>query len=146
MTSTLDERAPLSLGRCLQWVAGLLAIAAAGIHFGVMGEHAGVSWSHGLFFAVTAWVQLAFAAWIVLRPTRTAAWSGIALNAAIIAVWVFDRTVGIAIGSDGTPASVGFVDSLTALVEVGIIVACVGLLAPSVANQRLRRTPGVIGI
>jgi len=146
MTATTDERAPLSLGRCLQWVAGLLALAAAGIHFGVMGEHAGVSWSHGLFFAITAWAQLAFAAWIVLRPTRTAAWFGIALNAAVIAVWAVDRTVGIAIGGDGTPASVGFVDSLSALLEVGIIVACVGLLAPSLSSQRLRRTTGVIGI
>lgn len=146
MTTTMDERTPLSLGRCLQWVAGLLALAAAGIHFGVMGEHAGVSWSHGLFFAVTAWVQLAFAALIVLRPTRTAAWFGIALNAAVIAVWAVDRTVGIAIGGDGTPASVGFVDSLSALVEVGIVIACVGLLAPSVATQRIRRTTGVISI
>jgi hypothetical protein len=146
MTATTDERAPLSLGRCLQWVAGLLALAAAGIHFGVMGEHAGVSWPHGLFFAITAWAQLGFAAWIVLRPTRTAAWFGIALNAAVIAVWAVDRTVGIAIGGDGTPASVGFVDSLSALLEVGVIVACVGLLAPSLSSQRLRRTTGVIGI
>lgn len=146
MTMTTEERAPLSLGRCLQWVAGLLAVAAAGIHFGVMGEHAGVSWSHGLFFAVTAWVQLAFAAWIVLRPTRTAAWFGIALNAAVIAVWAVDRTVGIGIGGDGTAASVGFVDSLSALVEVGIVVACVGLLSPSVSTQRLHRGTGVVGI
>jgi hypothetical protein len=146
MTATTEARTPLSLGRCLQWVAGLLAIASAGIHFGVMGEHAGVSWSHGLFFAVVAWAQLAFAAWIVLRPTRTAAWFGIAGNAAVIAVWVVDRTVGIAIGSDGGAAAVGFVDSLCALLEVGIIVSCVGLLAPSVANQRLGRTAGSIGI
>ena len=32
-----------SLGRCLQWSAVLLSVAASAIHFGAMGEHAGVS-------------------------------------------------------------------------------------------------------
>ena len=67
MTATTEARTPLSLGRCLQWVAGLLAIASAGIHFGVMGEHAGVSWSHGLFFAVVAWACLFGLLWVFLR-------------------------------------------------------------------------------
>ncbi len=135
-----------SLGKCLQWTAGLLAIAAAGIHFGVMGEHAGVSWSHGLFFAFSAWLQLAFAGWILWRPTRSAAIFGVVLNAAIIAVWIVSRTAGIPIGGDGSPEAFGFSDTLCALFEFGAIAACIGLLSPSVAASRISRLVGVIGV
>ncbi|MSY06553.1 MAG: hypothetical protein F2723_04315, partial [Actinobacteria bacterium] len=141
-TSTPDW----SLGKCLQWSAGLLAIAAAGIHFGVMGEHAGVSWSHGLFFAFSAWLQLAFAGWILWRPTRSAAIFGVVLNAAIIAVWIVSRAAGIPIGGDGSPEAFGFSDTLCALFEFGAIAACIGLLSPSVAASRISRLVGVIGV
>lgn len=136
----------LSVGRCLQWCAALLSVAGAAIHFGAMGEHAGVSWSHGLFFAGAAWFELVFAAWIALRPTRRAAWFGILLNLGLLAVWVVSRTVGIPIGSDGAPETVGFADTLASLVEVTTVVACVALLAPSVARARVGRALGVAGI
>ncbi|MFM7616934.1 MAG: hypothetical protein ACKO72_05675 [Actinomycetes bacterium] len=136
----------LSLGRCLQWSAALLSVAAAAIHFGAMGEHAGVSWSHGLFFAGAAWCELVFAAWILWRPTSRAAWFGIALNAGVLAVWVVSRTVGIPIGSDGEPETVGFIDTLASFIEVATIVACVGLLSPSVATARIGRVVGIGGV
>ncbi|MFM9012759.1 MAG: hypothetical protein ACKORK_04000, partial [Gemmatimonadota bacterium] len=136
----------LSLGRCLQWSAALLSDAAAAIHFGAMGEHAGVSWSHGLFFAGAAWCELVFAAWILWRPTSRAAWFGIALNAGVLAVWVVSRTVGIPIGSDGEPETVGFIDTLASFIEIATIVACVGLLSPSVATARIGRVVGIGGV
>src|SRR6476659_11521315 len=64
------KRHATTFGTLLRWcIAGLL-FGAAGIHFAMMGEHAGVSWTHGLFFATTAWLQLAFAAMIVFKPSR----------------------------------------------------------------------------
>ena len=56
----------------LRWTMAVLMLGAAAVHFAVMGEHAGVSWTHGLFFAVTAWAQVVLACWLVLRPSRTA--------------------------------------------------------------------------
>ncbi|MFM7270255.1 MAG: hypothetical protein ACKO2C_01305 [Actinomycetes bacterium] len=136
----MEQPRGTSLGRCLQWSAALLSVAAAAIHFGAMGEHAGVSWSHGLFFAVVAWLELVLAAWIVFRPDRRAAWFGILLNVGVLAVWGVSRTVGIPIGSDGSPEAVGFADSLASFLEVATITVCVGLLAPSIAGARLGRS------
>jgi hypothetical protein len=62
------RRHATTFGTLLRWcIAGLL-FGAAGIHFAMMGEHAGVSWTHGLFFAGVAWAQLALGAAILLRP------------------------------------------------------------------------------
>lgn len=135
-----------SVGRCLQWSAALFSVAAAAIHFGAMGEHAGVSWSHGLFFAGAAWCELVFAAWILWRPTRAAAWFGIVVNVAVLAVWVASRTVGIPVGGDGAPEVVGFADVLASLLAAATVVASVALLSPSVAAARVTRTFGVAGI
>ncbi|MGZ4688242.1 MAG: hypothetical protein ACXWAY_01345 [Acidimicrobiia bacterium] len=107
-------------------VAGLL-VGAAGIHFAMMGEHAGVSWTHGLFFAGVAWVQVVLAGAILLRPSRHVVLAVIVVNAAIIGVWILTRTVGIAIGSDGTPEAWGTVDIVCATFE-GLAILASGLL------------------
>src|SRR6478736_7647267 len=92
---------PTSVGTVLRWTISALMLGAGAIHFGMMGEHAGVSWTHGMFFATVAWLQLALAALIGFRPSRNVVIAGIVLNVAILIVYVLTRTVGIAIGSDG---------------------------------------------
>jgi hypothetical protein len=116
-------------------IAGLM-LGAAGIHFAMMGEHAGVSWTHGLFFAGVAWTQVALAAAILLRPSRPVVLAVIVINAAIIGVWVLTRTVGIAIGSDGTPEAWGRVDIVCAVFE-GVAVLTGALLL----SKRFARRP-----
>src|SRR6476646_4182806 len=100
-SASTGAKAPVwtSVGTVLRWTIAALMVGAAAIHFGMMGEHAGVSWTHGLFFAACAWAQLALAALIVFRPSRTVITAGIIGNLAILAIWVISRTVGIAIGS-----------------------------------------------
>jgi hypothetical protein len=115
-------------------VAGLM-LGAAGIHFAMMGEHAGVSWTHGLFFAGVAWVQVAVAAAILLRPSRPVALAAIVINVATIGVWVLTRTVGIAIGSDGTPEAWGRVDIVCATFEGLAIIASAMLLSKRFARR-----------
>jgi hypothetical protein len=110
-------------------------VGSAAIHFGMMGEHAGVSWTHGLFFAVSAWAQLALAALIVFRPSRTVITAGIVGNLAILAIWVISRTVGIAIGSDGTPDAWGRVDGLCAVFEGLAVFASAALLSNSLSRR-----------
>ncbi len=116
------------------------------IHFGMMGEHAGVSWTHGLFFATTGWLQIMFAALIVFRPSRPVITAGIVLNVAILTVWVLTRTVGIAIGGDGTPEAWGKTDGLCAAFEGLAVIASVLLLSKSFSRRPLSSGVGFAGI
>src|SRR6476661_5522321 len=77
---------PTSIETVLRWTIAAMMLGAGAIHFGMMGEHAGVSWTHGLFFATVAWLQLALAAMIGFRPTRPVITVGILLNLAVLAI------------------------------------------------------------
>jgi hypothetical protein len=103
----------------------------------MMGEHAGVSWTHGTFFGVVAWVQVVLAVLVVTRPSRWVPATTIVVNAAVITVWLLTRTVGIAIGGDGTPEDWGTVDIVCAALEGAAILACAGLLAQRFASRPL---------
>jgi hypothetical protein len=136
------QQTTVSVTWVLRWSMALLMLGAAGIHFAAMGEHAGVSWTHGLFFAVTAWAQVMVAALLVLGPSRRSIQLAIVLNFAVIVVWLVSRTVGIAIGTDGAPEPVEFADSLCAVFEaltigLGLVVTCGGL-----ARKRIRIDAG----
>jgi hypothetical protein len=125
----------LTVGDVLRWlVAGLLAGSAA-IHFAMMGEHAGVSWTHGTFFGIVAWVQLVLAVGIVWQRARWVAGTVIVANVAVLTVWLVTRTVGLAIGGDGTPEDWGTIDGVCAALEGAAILGCVGLLAPGFARR-----------
>ena len=142
------EPAPHPRGRTiavawvLRWSMAVLLLGAAGIHFAAMGEHAGVSWTHGVFFGLTAWAQVMLAALLVLGPARRSIQVMIVFNFAVILVWIVSRTVGIAIGTDGTPESIGFADALCAAFEalaigLGLLVICGGI-----ARKRIRLSAG----
>jgi hypothetical protein len=136
----------IRVGTVLRWVAAAALLGAAGIHFAMMGEHAGVSWTHGTFFAVVAWLQVALAGLLVLRPTRTAVLGGVVVNVGVLGVWVVSRTVGIAIGGDGTPEAWGTVDLVCAAFEGVAVLACLGLLAPRLARRPLSSGVGAASI
>jgi hypothetical protein len=129
------RRHATSFGTLLRWCVAGLMFGAAGIHFAMMGEHAGVSWTHGLFFAGVAWTQVALAALILLRPSRAVALAVIVVNAATIGVWVLTRTAGIAIGGDGTPEAWGTVDIVCATFEGLAILAAALYLSRAVARR-----------
>ena len=66
-------------------VAARCVLLGAGvIHFAASGEHFDLSWMQGLFFTVVAWLQLAWAVGIVLRPMRRLLVAGIVLNARVV--------------------------------------------------------------
>jgi len=137
---------PTSIGTVLRWVVAALMLGSGAIHFAMMGEHAGVSWSHGLFFATAGWLQLGLAAMIGFRPTKPVVTAGIVLNAALLTVWVLTRTVGIAIGGDGSPEAWGRVDGLCAVFEGLAIIASVGLLNKNISRRPLSAAVGFAGI
>ena len=116
------------------WSAGLVALlsgAAAAIHLAAGPEHVEALGDLGLGFYWAALTQGGFAlAWLVsARPTRLA-WLGIALNAGLIGVWVWSRTIGVGFLPDG-PEPAGVADTITVLIEGALI----GLLAHQLVTR-----------
>jgi hypothetical protein len=97
--------------------AGLVHAAAAGSH----NDDSAVAW----LFAVTALLQLGWAALVVVRPWRAVVAGGIALNAACVAAWVLSRTVGLA-GPLAAVEQVGAPDTIAAILAA---LACATALA-----------------
>jgi hypothetical protein len=132
----------LTTERCLVWAVALLTGGAAAIHFGVMGEHAGVSWTHGLFFAVVGWLQIAAAGALVLKPSRQLLIGTALLNLAVIGVWVVSRTIGISVGGETGPESVEFIDGLCAAFEAAAVLVTLPALARSFGRRPLSASVG----
>src|SRR5262245_2189644 len=111
-----------TVGRYLRWVLAALALGAGIIHFAVSGDHYALTWMHGTFFAVVAWLQVSWAVAVVLKPTRRLLIAGVVLNAVIIGMWVVSRVWGTPFGDTAwTPEPIGWADGLSTLFEVGII-------------------------
>jgi hypothetical protein len=128
------------LGRSLRNALALLSLGAAGIHFAFIGVHLAEDWAHGAFFAIVAWAQLAWAAAIVLRPSRPLLRAGALGNGAVIATWVVSRTMGVPVGPHaGSPEPVALYDSLATVFELGIVAGSLALLTlPSLTRRRVR--------
>jgi hypothetical protein len=107
--------------------AGLVHAAAAGSHDG----DAAVAW----LFAVTAVLQLGWAALVVVRPWRVVVVAGLVLNAACVVAWVLSRSVGLA-GPLAGVEDVGTADTVAAVLAA---VACLGAIATLLTRAA---TPG----
>ena len=112
------------------------SLAAAGIHFAVIGEHFKEYALFGVFFALVAWVQALWALGVVVAPTRPLLLAGVVVNAVVVLVWVVSRTVGLPLGPEsGAAEPVAFLDVLSTVIEVGIVLGAGLLLArPSAAR------------
>lgn len=106
------------------------SLATAGIHFAVMGEHFREHVAFGLFFSLVAWFQALWALGVVVSPTRPLLAAGLVVNAAVVVIWVVSRTAGLPIGPEpGTAEPAAFLDVLSTVLEIGIVVATAILLA-----------------
>jgi hypothetical protein len=137
-----------TLGRYLRWFLAALSLGAGAIHFAVSGGHFDLSWLHGAFFAVVAWLQLAWAAAVILKPTRRLLIAGALGNAAIIGTWAVSRTWGVPVGPDAwTPEAVSLADVLATVFEGGIVLTSLAVLArPALAQRAVRPSLGFAGI
>ncbi len=104
--------------------AGLVHAAAAGSH----NDDAALAW----LFAVTAVLQLGWAAIVLVRPWSAVVAVGIALNGACVVAWVLSRTVGLA-GPLAGVEDVGVPDAIAAALAV---IACVSALAVLLMGSR----------
>ncbi len=91
-----------------------------------MGEHFGVSWTHGLFFAAAAWAQCGVGVLLLFKPSRHVVVSGVVANIGILALWFLTHTVGLAIGGNGTPETWGTIDALCATLETSASLGSAG--------------------
>lgn len=145
--SSIDRTTdPMPLNALLRYLVAALLLGAAGFHFGAMGEHSGVSWTHGLFFASAAWAQVGIGVLLLFKPSRRVVVAGIIANIAILSLWVLTRTVGLAIGSDGTPETWGTIDTLCALLETFGLVGLGALLVVPGRERVVNRRAGIVGV
>jgi hypothetical protein len=142
---TTNER---TVGRYLRWLLAALSAGAGVIHFAVSGGHFDIGWTHGAFFAVVAWLQLAWAVGVVLHPTRRLLTAGVLLNAGIIGVWAMSRIWGVPIGPDAwTPEPVSLADALSSGFEAGIVLVSLAVVArPALAQRSVRPSFAVGGL
>jgi len=122
-----------------------LSAAAGAIHLVMVPSHWGESVAEGLGFAITGWLQLAFAALVLARPSRALLWAGAALNAAAIGAWIVSRTAGLPFGEHaGHAESAGFVDITCVVFEAVLVVACVAFAFVPRAGARHERSGLVV--
>src|SRR5688572_15028400 len=137
-----------TVGRYLGWFLVALSLGAGVIHFAHAGEHFDLTWYHGTFFAVVAWLQLSWAAAIVVKPTRPLLALGALGNAAVVATWIVSRTTGIPFGpTQNVSEDIALADGVSTGFEVGIVVLSLAvLLRPALAQRSIRPTLGFGGL
>src|SRR6516165_12367642 len=139
-----DEKLRVMPATARPYVLGALAslsAAAAAIHFAVVFEHFRDYLLYGVFFLVLAWAQLIWPAVLLWRPSRLWLWLGLAGNAAVLAVYIASRTVGLPFGPDlRHPESVGALDVMSCVLEFALVIGCLVLLwRPSLVDWPTRR-------
>ncbi|MFL6240324.1 MAG: hypothetical protein ACJ735_12615 [Actinomycetes bacterium] len=119
-------------GRMLVLFACLCSLGAASVHAVVCPQHFDEATIYGLFFLCAASVQVAWAVWTWLRPSRWLLVSGAVGNALVVALWAFTRTSGVPLGPGrGEVEATGALDMFATTFEIGLIVCAVVALRPS---------------
>ena len=119
----------MTVGKYLRWVLAAASLGAGGIHFAMISPHWNEWWAEGVFFSVLAWFQLAWAAGIVLRPSRLLFAAGALVNAAAVATWAVSRSSGVPFGPHaGVAEAASFVDILATALAGAILLGCLALL------------------
>jgi hypothetical protein len=117
-----DERSRGPLPSPLSVTLAFSSIAAAAIHFAVVGDHFDVGLLHGLFFVTVAWAQVLWALAVLVAPRPAVLTAGIVGSAAIVAVWALSRTVGVPVPPDPwSPEAVGVADLVATGLELVVI-------------------------
>ena len=138
--------------------ASVLSIVAGLLHGAVTPNHFAEWWGYGLFFLLASFAQVTYGAVPLFarlvegepierqwsrRKVATYAWLGIAGNAAVIALYVVTRTVGIPLfGPEaGVVEEVRALDVASKLVEAALIVVLALVLRIPSGKADLARRP-----
>jgi hypothetical protein len=131
MLQGTGARRPRTVATVLRPELVLLSVASLGaalLHAAFAPVHFTETWTHGLFFAVLAWLQLALAVALLAIPSRRVFRLGL-LNLLVIAVWVMSRRIGSPFGPNAWVAeSVGTPDLVATGLEGLTVLGCASLL------------------
>jgi hypothetical protein len=133
------RRPPLPRSVWLASAAGA-AVLSGSVHLFVTGEHFRESALYGSFFLVLAVLQLAWAAWLMVRPSRAWLSAGAAASVLVVLLWLATRTVGIPIGPEaGELEEFGALDVVASAAEVAV-----AIFALAAVRVRLRAVPAPV--
>jgi hypothetical protein len=137
-----------TIGRYLRWLLVALSLAAGAIHFAESGTHFDVSWMHGTFFAVVAWLQISWGVAFLVAPTRKLLAAAAIGNTIVIGTWLMSRLWGVPVGPDRwTTEPVALADALATGFEAAIVLVSLAvLLRPAVAQRTVPTSVGLAGI
>lgn len=123
-------------------VAAWLSIAAGAIHAVATVDHFSHWWLYGVFFLSLAYGQVLWGVAVLRRPVsdRTLRAGAIA-NLAIVAAWLFSRTIGVPFGpEDGRAEPVGIMDVAAQLDQIVLVAYVAAILNPALRTVRGVRT------
>ncbi|MCL4239787.1 MAG: hypothetical protein KJ048_00395 [Dehalococcoidia bacterium] len=144
---TSQLAAPLTLRAVVVTACALLSTGAAVIHFAVLGDHWDEWWGYGLFFGLAAWLQLAWAAAIVARPSSKLMIAGAVGSFAIAVLWLVTRTGGVPAGpAFGERETAAFPDVLASVFEVLLGLSAFAVVAAPATKLTLGRWVGGVAI
>jgi hypothetical protein len=124
---------PREAGETLRTVAIGAAAAAAVIHFAYAPSHFEEQASHGAFFLIVAWLQVAVAVALGRWRRRPEPWlAAAAVNAGVFVIWLGSRTIGVPASHHD---SIGFPDALASALELVIVASALVALRPSLARR-----------
>jgi hypothetical protein len=135
-----ERRVPATPYQLLS-LAATLSLLAALIHLWVAPEHFAEWWGYGAFFVAVAALQASYAVAVVRWPRPWLLRLGILGNLALIALWIWTRTIGLPpVGpAAGEVEPVGGLDVVAKLAEVGVVALLGGLLWQLAQRWRSRR-------
>jgi hypothetical protein len=108
--------------RSLALILAGLSAGGAAVHLAAAPSHYAEIGDLASGFVVAAALQAAWIRWCLAGPSRRAAVAGIAINAAIVAVWVWTRTIGLPVGPfAGGPEPIGYPDAASVGFELLLI-------------------------
>lgn len=115
--------------------ATILSAAAGIIHLSVTRAHFQESALFGAFFVVSGILQIGFAVYLWRRAARWLVAAIVAVNLAVVVIWIISRTTGLLVGPEpGVPEHAGLEDITSTVFEV--LLAAALLLAMRVAVIR----------
>ena len=122
-------------------VTAAATAAAAVVHFAYAPAHFDHATSHGAFFAVVGWAQLLLAGALAFQAPRQRLWLTltVALNSAVIGVWIVSRTVGVPGEADAEP--VGFPDTLATVLEGLAVLGALAIVLNLLADRPVKARP-----
>jgi len=129
----------------LRRAAAACSLGAAAIHFMVMGEHFREWWLYGTFFAVAAWLQVAWAGLLIARRTSRGILAlGAVGQLGIVVLWLVTRTTGLPFGPNtGSAEAVGAADVVCSIFEA-LAGGAALLLLLRLRHRRIGRVPAAV--